>query len=126
MWFPNRSDTNWPVQSHKKARSLKFRIQGEDELYYLCSGNKGADLLCFRIGNNPFFLRRGSIMHSPCSEYATHFFFSFMKYVNIIKKKLEKTQMIIVLFIFGIKDKKMVSFYCICLCFSFFQHWNIF
>ena len=26
MWFPNRSDTNWPVQSHNKARGLKFRI----------------------------------------------------------------------------------------------------
>ena len=26
MWFPNRSDTNWPVQAQKRARSLKFRI----------------------------------------------------------------------------------------------------
>ena len=26
MWFPTRSDTNWPVQSQKRARSLKFRI----------------------------------------------------------------------------------------------------
>ena len=26
MWFPNRSDTNRPVQSQKQARSLKFRI----------------------------------------------------------------------------------------------------
>ena len=26
MWFPNRSDTNRPVQSQKMARSLKFRI----------------------------------------------------------------------------------------------------
>ena len=26
MWFPNRSDTNWPVQAQKTARSLKFRI----------------------------------------------------------------------------------------------------
>ena len=26
MWFPNRSDTNRPVQAQKKARSLKFRI----------------------------------------------------------------------------------------------------
>ena len=24
MWFPNRSDTNRPVQSQKRARSLKF------------------------------------------------------------------------------------------------------
>ena len=26
MWFPNRSDTNQPVQVQKRARSLKFRI----------------------------------------------------------------------------------------------------
>ena len=26
MWFPNRSDTNRPVQAQKQARSLKFRI----------------------------------------------------------------------------------------------------
>ena len=24
MWFPNRSDTNRPVQSQKRARNLKF------------------------------------------------------------------------------------------------------
>ena len=57
MWFPNRSDTNRPVQAQKRARSLKFRI--EEELYYLSSKNKGthqlrgyreADLrLCFRL-----------------------------------------------------------------------------
>ena len=26
MWFPNRSDTNRPVQAQKRASSLKFRI----------------------------------------------------------------------------------------------------
>ena len=26
MWFPNRSDTNRPVQAQKRARILKFRI----------------------------------------------------------------------------------------------------
>ena len=26
IWVPNRFDTNQPVQSHKKARSLKFWI----------------------------------------------------------------------------------------------------
>ena len=25
MWFPNRSDTNRPVQAQKQARSMKFR-----------------------------------------------------------------------------------------------------
>ena len=59
MWFPNRSDTNWPVQAQKRARILKFRISVEEELYYPCSENKGADQLrsyrktdlrlCFRL-----------------------------------------------------------------------------
>ena len=41
MWFPNRSDTNRPVQAQKRARSLKFRIKVEEELYYPSSENKG-------------------------------------------------------------------------------------
>ena len=59
----NRSsgDKNRPVQSQKQARSLKFWIYmyAEEELYYLCSENKGADQLrsyceadlrlCFRL-----------------------------------------------------------------------------
>ena len=59
MWFPNMSDTNQAVQSQKQARSLKFRIQVEEELYYPSSGKKGADQLlsyceadlhlCFRL-----------------------------------------------------------------------------
>ena len=59
MWFPNRSDTNRPVQSQKQARSLKFWIYKVEELYYPCSENKGADQLrsyceadlrlCFRL-----------------------------------------------------------------------------
>ena len=59
MWFPNRFDTNQAVQSQKQARSLKFRIEEEEEVYYPCSENKSADQLrgyrkadlrlCFRI-----------------------------------------------------------------------------
>ena len=59
MWFPNRSDTNQAAQSQKQARNLKFRIQEEEEVFYPCSENKGADQLrghrvadlrlCFRI-----------------------------------------------------------------------------
>ena len=59
IWFPNRSDTNRPVQAQKRARSLKFRIYVEEELYYPSSENKGADQLrgyreadlrlCFRL-----------------------------------------------------------------------------
>ena len=45
MWFPNRSDTNRPVQTQKRGRSLKFRIYEEEELYYPSSENKGADQL---------------------------------------------------------------------------------
>ena len=46
MWFQDRSDRNQAVQSQKQARSLKFQIQEEEELYYLYSKNKGADQLC--------------------------------------------------------------------------------
>ena len=59
MWFLTRSDTNRPVQAQKQARSLKFRIEVEEELYYPSNENKGADQLrgyceaelrlCFRI-----------------------------------------------------------------------------
>ena len=58
-WFPTRPDINRPVQSQKRARSLKFWISKEEELYYPSSENKGADQLrgyreadlrlCFRI-----------------------------------------------------------------------------
>ena len=59
MWFPNRSDKNQAVQSQKRARSLQFRINVEEELYYPSSENKGTDQLrgyreadlrlCFRL-----------------------------------------------------------------------------
>ena len=59
VWLLNRSNTNQPVQAQKRARSLKFRIYVEEELYYPSSENKGADQLrgyreadlrlCFRI-----------------------------------------------------------------------------
>ena len=62
FWFPTRSDTNQAVQLQKMARGLKFRIYKVEGLYYLCSGNKGADQLrghreadlhlCFRICKN--------------------------------------------------------------------------
>ena len=34
LWFPTRSDTKRAVQPQKKARSLKFRIQEEEGLYF--------------------------------------------------------------------------------------------
>ena len=52
------------------ARGLKFYIKEVEELYYLCSENKGADQLrgyreadlrlCFRIYKKQVFSRRGS------------------------------------------------------------------
>ena len=36
LGFPTRSDTNRPVQLQEMARSLKFWIQKEEELYYPC------------------------------------------------------------------------------------------
>ena len=34
MWFLTSCDTNRPVQAQKRARSLKFWIKVEEELYY--------------------------------------------------------------------------------------------
>ena len=47
MWFPNMSDTNWPVKLQRMVRSLKFLDLESmvEELYYPCSENKGADQL---------------------------------------------------------------------------------
>ena len=42
---PTKSDTNRAVQPLKMARGLKFRIYEVEELYNLCSENKGADQL---------------------------------------------------------------------------------
>ena len=47
-----------PVQSQKKARILKFWVKEEEELYYMCSYNKGAFVFC--IGKNPVYSQRGS------------------------------------------------------------------
>ena len=59
MLFPNRSDTNRPVQAQKRTRSFEFRVEVEEELYCPGSENKGADQLrgyrkadlrhCFRL-----------------------------------------------------------------------------
>ena len=61
-----------PTQTELYSHSLKFRIKGEEKLYYIytCSENKGADQLrsyceadlrlCLRIGKHPIFSRCGS------------------------------------------------------------------
>ena len=65
MGVSTKSDTNRAVQPQKMARGLKFRIEEEEELYYPCSENKGADQLRgyreadlrlgFRICKKPVF-----------------------------------------------------------------------
>ena len=78
MWFPNRSDTNQAVQSQKQARCLKFRIEEEEEVYYPCSENKGADQLrgyreadlrlCFRLCRLLVFPCGGSLSDRPIND----------------------------------------------------------
>ena len=41
IWISDQVDTNWPEQSQKIARSLKFRMMEEEGLYYPCCKNKG-------------------------------------------------------------------------------------
>ena len=51
MWFPNRSDTNWPVQSLKQARSLEFWIYLEEGLCHPCTVSvaKSKALISFAV-----------------------------------------------------------------------------
>ena len=44
--IPTRSDTNLAVQSQKMVRGWKFWIKKVAELYYPCSENKCAYLIC--------------------------------------------------------------------------------
>ena len=43
--FLTRSDTNHASQAQKMTRGWKFGIYKVEELYYLCSENKGTDQL---------------------------------------------------------------------------------
>ena len=45
IWILTRLDTNWTVHAQKMAGDWKFGILEEEELYYLCSKNKGVDQL---------------------------------------------------------------------------------
>ena len=84
MWFPNRSDTKRAEQAQKKARGFKFWIWEEEELYFPCSENKGADqlrsdceadlLFCFRICKMLVFSYRDSI--SNHNEYVCRYIIS--------------------------------------------------
>ena len=46
---PNRSDTKQAVQSQKQAGSLKFRTLEEENVYYPCGENKGADQVTAKL-----------------------------------------------------------------------------
>ena len=80
MWFPNRHDTNRPVQAQKRARNMKFRIYVEEEFYYQRSENKGADQLrgyreadlrlCFRLCRLLVFPRGGSNIIDDRGRYS--------------------------------------------------------
>ena len=82
IWVPTRSDTNRPVQAQKRARSLKFRIKVEEELYYTSSENKGADQLrgyreadlrlCFRLCRLLVFPCSGSHIRFTIRVYPHH------------------------------------------------------
>ena len=54
------SDTDRAVRPQKMAIDLKLRSKEEDGLYYLCSGNKGADqLICVFV----FAYAKGRFSH---------------------------------------------------------------
>ena len=102
--FPTRYDTKRPVHSQKKARSLKSRIEKEEELYYPSSENKGADQLrsyceadlrlCFRLGRLLVFPCGGSnhclsfhnIVSSVCEKCTPMFEPVRNKMIELAKK----------------------------------------
>ena len=81
--FPTRPHTNQAVQLQNMSRGLKFHILEVEELYHLCSENKGADQLrgyreadrrlCFRICKKPVFSQRGSYVTDCylCTYFST-------------------------------------------------------
>ena len=67
IWVPTRSDTNQTVQTQKIARSLKFRLNEEEGLYYPFSENKGADQLRgYREADLRLCFRQGMLLVFPC------------------------------------------------------------
>ena len=72
IWVPTRSDANRAEQSQEMVRGWKFWIKKDEELYYPCSENKGADQLrsyceadlrlCFRLCRLLVFACGGSFI----------------------------------------------------------------
>ena len=90
MWFWNRSDTNQAVQAQKMARGCKFWIYKVEQLYYLCSENKGADQLrgyreadlrlCFRLCRLLVFPWGGSYVGNSIPSSITGRNYNFIIY----------------------------------------------
>ena len=79
MWFTNRSDINRPVQAQKGARSLKFRIYVEEEMYYPSSKNKGADQLRgYREVDLRLCFRLCRLLVIPCGFFLLRIFIVFV------------------------------------------------
>ena len=57
----DKSDTKRPVQSQKLARIVNVWTQVEEELYYPCSENKGADQLYSYCTADFCFFHRGRL-----------------------------------------------------------------
>ena len=84
MWFPNRSDTNRPVQAQKRAESLKFRLYVEEELYYPSSENKGADQLCgYRSWSVPLFSYNADCLFSHAVAHIVIIKHSLLRVLHI-------------------------------------------
>ena len=85
FWFLTWSDTNQAVELQKMARGLKFRLKKVEELYYLCSENKGADQLRgYREADLRLCLR---ICKCWFSHDAAHFIFDNLMTIRLQKEK---------------------------------------
>ena len=74
MWFPNTSDTNQAAQSQKHARSLKFRIKVEEEVYYPCSVAKTKALISFAYADYWFSHEAAHFLNIGCQCVLVRFY----------------------------------------------------
>ena len=105
--FPTRPDTNRPVKSQKKARSLQLCIKVEEQLYYPCSGDKDADQLCsyctgdlrlcFRVCKLLFFPCSGSYLLSTCAQKGHRWFYQNI-IITFMPSKLTSVPLLRILF----------------------------
>ena len=136
--FPTRPDTNRAVQPHKMVSGLKFWVKQVEELYYLCSENKGADQLCgyyreadlrlcLHICKEPVFSGRGSNMKdkstvkqwSIINFHVARFFknvfikaknfFQKVENISIPKNTFQSIKYMIIVLVFTFTMKKIHS-----------------